>query len=112
MTGLFTLIIAILTVESSYIQNLERPAGKVPDTVQFWITPEVQWRIKTYSIDHDIHTYKLQNKKDGNPISDDFAINNIKKGYEDIIASLIVLKFHDPKDNFQYRPYQATLSSY
>ena len=52
-----TLIIGVLTVESSYAQNSERPSRGVPDTVQFWIDPGGAWRIRTYAIDHDIHPH-------------------------------------------------------
>src|SRR5262245_21305082 len=54
-----TLIIGILTIESSYAQNTERPSRGVPDTLQFWIAPDRAWRIRTYATDHDIHPYSL-----------------------------------------------------
>src|SRR5216684_2122170 len=55
------LVLALLTVESSYTQNIERPASKTPDTLQFWIAPDGTWRIKTYAIDEDVHIHRLGN---------------------------------------------------
>ena len=65
MTNAFTLVLAILTVESSYVQEIERPATRVPDTVQFWFAPESDWRIKTFAIDHDIHAYRIGKTNNG-----------------------------------------------
>ena len=94
MTHVFTLILAVLTVESSYLQEIERPAKDVPDTVQFWFTPDSQWRIKTFAIDHDIHVYRI-----GAPrLTAEFATNNIKKSYGDVTASVLVLEFPDPEN--------------
>jgi hypothetical protein len=62
---MFTLVLAILTTESSYAQNVERAATAVPDTIQFWLTPEKQWRIRTYAIDHDIHVYGVGPRANG-----------------------------------------------
>jgi hypothetical protein len=95
MTNAFTLIFAVLTVESSYLQELERPAKNVPDTVQFWFAPDSQWRIKTFGIDHDIHVYRIAAEA---RITPEFATNNIKKSYGDVTASILVLEFADPKN--------------
>ncbi len=97
MTSVFTLVVALLNVQSSYAQEVEKPAAEVPDTIQFWFPPDAQWRIRTYAIDHDIHVYNLAASKD-NRVTPDFAIQHIKKHYADVTASLIVLTFADPKD--------------
>jgi hypothetical protein len=91
----FTLVLAILTVQSSYAQEVEQPAQRVPDTVQFWFAPDTQWRIKTFAVDHDIHVYQIQG---GGRLTTDFAQNNIKKSYGDITASVVVLEFPDPRN--------------
>ena len=91
---MFTLVIAILTVQSSYAQNLGRPAREVPDTVQFCFTPDSQWRIKTFAVDHDIHVHRIE----GTRLTTEFAQNNIKKSYGDVVSSTQVLGFPDPKD--------------
>lgn len=57
-----TLVLTILTVQSSYIREIEEPVNNdtdVPDTVQWWIAPTGSWRIKTFAMDHDIHTYAI-----------------------------------------------------
>ena len=94
MVADFALVFAILTTESSYAYETERTATTVPDTVQFWFTPDVQWRVRTYAIDHDIHPYTL----DGRPFTADAAEAHIKKHYADVLASVVVLTFRDPND--------------
>jgi hypothetical protein len=57
-----TLVLAILRVQSSYLQEIEQPFdGKtgVPDTIQWWIGPQHSWRIKTFGLDHDIHVEEM-----------------------------------------------------
>ena len=95
MTNTFTLIVAILTVESSYLQEVERPTKHVPDTVQFWLARDSQWRIKTFAIDHDIHAYRVDTIRHLTP---EFATNNIKKSYGDVTAKVLTLEFRDPKN--------------
>ena len=58
------LVLAVLTIKSSYSQNVElavTDADDVPDTVQWWLGAGGCWRLRTYAIDHDIHTYKIDN---------------------------------------------------
>src|SRR5262249_6828611 len=97
MTPAFTLVFALLTVQGSYTTNTEAPAEGVPDTIQFWLTPTNQWRIRTYAMDHDIHVYTLGSAAE-TKISTDFALEHIKKHYTNVTASVIVLTFSDPKD--------------
>jgi hypothetical protein len=59
-----TLLLTILTVKSSYARAVELPlasAADVPDTLQWWVTAasDGAWRIRTYAIDHDIHTHHV-----------------------------------------------------
>ena len=98
MASPFTLILAILTVESSNLNNVERPARGVPDTVQFWLGSESQWRIKTFAIDHDIHVHRITINNEAKRITAEFAQNNIKKTYGDVTAALLTIQFPDPTD--------------
>ena len=98
MASPFTLILAILTVESSYLKEVERPAKTVPDTVHFWFAPDSQWRIKTYAIDHDIHTHRINIADATKRLTTEFAKNNIKKSYGDVTSEVLVLEFPDPKN--------------
>ncbi len=94
----FTLIFALLTIQSSYAREVEQPASGVPDTVQFWITPNSQWRVRTYAMDHDIHVYSLEAAPDKEKVTPEFAVEHIKKHYADVTASLVEITFNDPTD--------------
>jgi hypothetical protein len=100
---MFTLVLAILTIESSYAEKVERPASIAPDTVQFWLTPESQWRIRTYSIDHDIHPYKIGARPDGSRLTPEEATAHIAKHYGGIAPKTVVLRFRDPSDKGDVR---------
>jgi len=92
-----TLVIGILTLESSYAQNTERPSRGTPDTVQFWIGPESVWRIRTYATDHDIHPHRLGDLGTvKTPTA--FAREHLKKHYGDVLASTVVLDLTDVND--------------
>lgn len=98
-----TLVIGILTIESSYAQNVERPARGVPDTLQFWLGPSGAWRIRTYATDHDIHPHSLGalDKMKEQPV--EFAREQIKKYYGDVLASVVVLEFADTSNSAAVR---------
>jgi hypothetical protein len=98
MAPAFILILAVLTVESSYSQATERPVTQVTDTVQFWFAPDSQWRIKTFAIDHDIHLHNLGDPRSGKRLDVKFAVSNIKKSYGDVVSSIVVLRFRAPHD--------------
>jgi hypothetical protein len=98
MSSVFTLVVALLSVQSSYAQDVEKPAASVPDTIQFWFPPAAQWRVRTYAIDHDIHVYNLGASPEKERVTPDFAIEHIKKHYADVTVSLLVLTFVDPRD--------------
>lgn len=91
-SGVGTLVLGILTVESSYAESLERPADQVPDTVQFWFTPDATWRVRTYAMDHDVHPHRV----DG--VDVDFAQEHIRRNYGDVLGDLRVLTFADVRD--------------
>lgn len=94
----FTLILAILSIESSYLDEVERPAQVVPDTVQFWMAPDSQWRIRTFAIDHDIHVHKIQIADEAKRLTTEFAKANIEKTYGDVTAQVLVIVFEEPSD--------------
>ena len=93
-----TLVIGVLTIESSYAQNTERPSRGVPDTLQFWIGPDGVWRIRTYATDHDIHPHSLGDLGKMKDRPTEFARDHIKKHYGDVLASTVVLEFPDTSD--------------
>jgi hypothetical protein len=103
MEAMGTLILAILTVESSYSQEIERPVTTIADTVQFWFAPGTQWRIRTFSIDHDIHVHKISTGNQGERLTSDYAQANIQKSYGDVIDRMLVLSVPNPADSFAVR---------
>lgn len=90
-----TLIVYVLTVESSYSENLERPAREKFDTLQWWIGPHGAWRIKTYAIDADIHPYRIDAQK-SNEAFRQLAFENTRKNYGDVVGRMVVIDI--PKD--------------
>ena len=94
----FVLVVVLLTVESSYLRNTERPVVGTPDTVQFYFTPNRDWRIKTYAIDHDIHVHVVREPGQERKFSVADAQSNSRKHYEDVISRVVVLEFADPTD--------------
>ncbi len=96
MAAPFVLVIALLTVESSYSGNLERPSQGTPDTVQYWFTPDRDWRIKTFAIDHDIHVHMIREAKAERQFGPREAAANTQKHYGDVVERTITLEFTDP----------------
>jgi hypothetical protein len=98
-----TLLLAILTVRSSYAGNTELPLTSdvdVPDTLQWWVAETGTWRIRTYAIDHNIHTHQV----DGKP--DDLlalARQNNRKHYGDVLKAEYSIKFADCHDQVEVR---------
>jgi hypothetical protein len=99
MAAPFVLVVALLSVESSYSENLERPTQGAPDTVQFWFSPEQDWRIKTFAIDHDIHTHRIGDRSSPRRFTPDDAVANTRKHYGDVLSTILVLEFPDPRDS-------------
>jgi hypothetical protein len=79
-----TLIISILSVESSYKKNKEIKAIKHHDILQWWVTNSGASRIKTYSLDQDIHIYYINKPNEFENLIK-LAKSNNQKHYSDII---------------------------
>jgi hypothetical protein len=97
------LVLAVLNVKSSYLQEIEEPlggVGDIPDTLQWWIAPDSAWRIKTFALDHDIHTHSIDK---GGPDLVELAQANNLKHYGDVVESQHVLEFHDCTDMKEVR---------
>ena len=87
------LVLAVLTIKSSYSRNVELPvadADDVPDTVQWWLGEGGCWRLRTYAIDHDIHSYKISNTRQSML---QFAQSNNQKNFGDVIKAHHVIHF-------------------
>jgi hypothetical protein len=92
------LVIGVLTIQSSYARNIEEAATDVPDTIQFALSSAGNWRVRTYAMDHDIHTYDLGGPAYAQRLDERFAVDHIKKHYSDVTASVSVFTFRDPSD--------------
>jgi hypothetical protein len=84
-----TLVIALLATESSLQRNIERPARGTPDTVQIWITPQRQWRARTYAIDRSAQVHAIE-APPGDPVA--FAREHLQRHYGDVLDRLIVVQ--------------------
>jgi hypothetical protein len=89
------LFLAVLTVKRSYFRNVElslEGADDIPDTLQWWFGADGCWRILTYALDHDIHTYQT-----GNSLQTtlELARKNNWDNYGDVIAAQQVIHFAD-----------------
>lgn len=98
MPSPYQLVVALLTVRSSYLENTEEPHEGVPDTVQFWFTPDDDWRVKTFAIDHDIHVYRIRSKGSDRKVDSEFAVANIHKNYGDVVDRIAVVDIDNPAD--------------
>ncbi|MFZ0960502.1 MAG: hypothetical protein WAO35_06315 [Terriglobia bacterium] len=93
------LVLAILTVKSSYSRNIEialQGADDIPDTLQWWFGGGGCWRIRTYAIDHDIHTFKIANSPQ---TTLELATKNNLKNYGDVMKAQHVIHFVNCTDS-------------
>ena len=89
-----TLVLTILTVQSSYLREVEQPLRDgvgAPDTIQWWIALTGSWRIRTFALDHDIHTHSVANTVDLRAL----ALANAQEHYGDVIQSQHVIELAD-----------------
>jgi hypothetical protein len=92
-----TLILTVLNITGSYARDTERPAdpeADVPDTLQWWIG-EQAWRIRTYGMDHDIHTHAVG---PGRTDLVETARANNARHYGDVTRAEHVFHFRDCTD--------------
>lgn len=92
------LLLAILSVKSSYSRELEIPlehADDVPDTLQWWFGDGGYWRVRTYALDHDIHAYQVANSLQ---TTLELAKKNNHDNYGDIIKNQHQIHFVDGAD--------------
>lgn len=93
-----TLVLALLSIESSYAADVERPARGVPDTVQFWLAREGQWTLRTHAADHDLRVHRISPRNDGSPYAAADAEALLEKHYAGVTARRVVLTFPAPRD--------------
>lgn len=86
-----TLIICFLTIKSSYLENNEVPTDDVGDTIQWVISDQNVWRIKTYSLDEDVHPHMLPAQDFSEAEWIDLAESSNAKNYGDVIEKTLIL---------------------
>jgi|SRR5215469_2428983 len=92
------LLLAVLSIKSSYSRNIEsslQDEQDVPDTLQWWFGNGGCWRIRTYALDHDIHTYRIGNSP---KTTLELAAKNNHKHYGNVIRTQHQLHFVDCSD--------------
>jgi hypothetical protein len=84
-----TLLVFVLSIQSSYLKNSELPAveGRA-DTVQFLVLPAASWRIKTFAVDEDVHVYSLGPSRPDEVI---VVTASTERTYGDVIAKRYVV---------------------
>jgi hypothetical protein len=90
-----TLVLAVLSTKTSFLRRLEVPLeseDEIPDTLQWWLGDSGCWRIRTYSMNHDIHTY-INRKSPQTTL--DVARTNNQKNYGDLIKFQPEIHFVD-----------------
>jgi hypothetical protein len=89
------LLLSILNIKGSYSRNIDLPLEDdqdIPDTVQWWFGNGGCWRIKTFALDHDIHTYRIRGSSQ---TTLELAKNNNLKHYGDITRAQYEIYFAD-----------------
>jgi hypothetical protein len=87
------LVIFILTIQSSYSNNVEMPgSSRSFDTVQFFAARDSAWRVKTYARDEDVHIWNIKSHAD-EILS--VAKKNTLKNYGDVIRETYVIETND-----------------
>lgn len=84
------LVVFFLSIQSSYSENSESAATKAAfDTVQFYAANGINWRIKTYAKDQDVHIWSL-----GENVTDIVALAraNTEKHYADVLREGYVIE--------------------
>jgi len=86
------LIIYLLSVEGSYAKNEEYSVEQFADTVQWVLTEDDLWRIRTFAIDEDVHVIHAnmeQHKTKSERV--EIARQLTRKRYGDIVYREVLL---------------------
>jgi hypothetical protein len=87
------LLVFLLNVQGSYLQDIEKPATDEADTVQFILLHGQAWRIKTFAIDHDVHVWHLgpMDRKKFEALAD----GNTQRHYGDVLVRKVTVEAAD-----------------
>lgn len=84
------LLVFLLEIESSYLEDIERATPGPADTIQFLLRDGQAWRIKTYAIDNDVHVWSLGEME--RQRFEEFADRNTAKHYGDVLHSKLTIE--------------------
>ena len=87
-----TLVIFFLGIQSSYAENREESVEGFADTIQWVITEERVWRIRTYAVDQDVHVYLIAKEIDPSVDYVSLAQQNTEKHYGDVYEQMLILQ--------------------
>lgn len=90
------LVVFFLSIQSSYSENSEMDATDTAfDTVQFYAANGMNWRIKTYAKDQDVHIWSL-----GENVADivTLARATTEKHYADVLREGYVIETEEGLD--------------
>ena len=88
-----TLVVAILDFRSSYIEKRREPAERAaPDTEQWWIGPDLTWKIRTFGIDRDLHLYRVRGG------DAEYFMEHTRRDFNGLIRAMVLLDFEDYTD--------------
>ena len=76
------LLIYVLSITSSYNDDVEHISSTRFDVLEWWIAEDKTFRIKTFSMDNDIHIYQIDSS-----YGKELAIKNSIDNYGDVIAN-------------------------
>lgn len=89
MSGDRILVLAILTIQSSYEHDLEEPASGVPDTLQWWIGDGIAWRVRTFALDRDMSVRELRLER---AAARELAELQVRTTYARVLSALHVIE--------------------
>lgn len=76
------LLVYKLAIQSSYATNTELEADDTHfDTVQWWLTSDGAWRVRTFAIDNDVHLHHV-----AKAMAADVVRKLTTQNYEDVVA--------------------------
>lgn len=88
------LLVYRLAIQSSYVDNVEEEADDERfDTVQWWVTADRAWRIRTFAIDDDVHLHQVPG-----PVAAEALRANTRKNYTDVIDEAFEVVLPDLQD--------------
>jgi hypothetical protein len=104
------LVIFILTIQSSYVENKEVEATEAAfDTIQFVASENGAWRVKTFALDQDVHTWSIRATPESIV---ELARSNTEKHYGDVLAQGYVIETDEGLEGLRAALKQRGLSGH